>query len=499
MDDPFSWWKDESDNSALTDGDLIFGAAPRRAVSLDNTLMNAGVLHILHNASWHMATALGDPYATAVRKLAKVCKLLRSKETQDKLLQRCFDDEVAQQFHVAIKGFHADVHEKRWASVDFALPEVLALQAPLRRYWRKGKFLADDNAGGTVEETEDPHGVVNMSDAAIHDEEWYSNDFPARKFNGNRNPKFSFTLESQTHGKALYTGPLLSFTLESCIPNSLLESLSTAIRCGFTWAEQCPCHEHVWQYAPAISALDSRLGRQLKKSWQSCPLRGCRGPELASGELLQVMQQRLDQCLAEVSTKLSRSLSVDQRQHCISTFISGRSHLLFYLAFKLSHYTQPPWLLYKLASFDEQLGRRACDELLQNETCQHPKLLRLKAEPLLTQAQKWVGGESLAHPDMAELRLFVSAFRFAWTAERNIEGQHRSVKQRGAKAPNHSPAYVSYGLRCAEIKQLLQGDGDIIKRFAEHAYLARSRPKAVAVLGMTGHQANPMTAAFMLV
>ena len=60
----------------------------------------------------------------------------------------------------------------------------------------------------------------------------------------------------------------------------MLESLAIVLRKCLAWAESCPCH----------SNGNAVLQREdIPKLWASCPVRGCRAPELAAGDFFQCL------------------------------------------------------------------------------------------------------------------------------------------------------------------------------------------------------------------
>ena len=112
---------------------------PCENISLSHMLSLPGPLHILDNATNNLLDHL--PYLrTAIPRLTAVSKFLSNSESKKRLLATCFSSPVSQVFHAAIKKFHARVNEGRWGSIAFAIPELRALQAPLRRFWSLDSF-----------------------------------------------------------------------------------------------------------------------------------------------------------------------------------------------------------------------------------------------------------------------------------------------------------------------------------------------------------------------
>ena len=84
-------------------------------------------------------------YRLTIAKLKSVCKLVRSKGTQDKLIQRCFASAVGRQFVGDIRAFHGHVHLGRWGTVAFAIPQVLNIKPALCYGWSLRQFRQGSN------------------------------------------------------------------------------------------------------------------------------------------------------------------------------------------------------------------------------------------------------------------------------------------------------------------------------------------------------------------
>eukprot|EP00971_Amphidinium_carterae_P351687 6492230-Amphidinium_carterae.3 len=242
-----------------------------------------------------------------------------------------------------------------------------------------------------------------------------------------------------------------------------------------------------------LKCVDKKLFMAVTNLWHRCPLRGCRSPELSSGALIAEANRLLDTNLLELDGRLSLSLTGDAREACLAAFLAGRSHLLFYLTFKLAHWQEAPWLVCKLALSEEVQARDAYIHLM-NMPKTHSRVRKLMEEPLLTQGQLWYSGVSLFDDQVRDFCEYVAELRFSWCAERRIEGQHRVIKQRGAPAPNHSTAYMSYGLRKHELQHLVESDRGFLSQLAELAVQARTRPLALKRLGLLHHPHHPQHA-----
>eukprot|EP00971_Amphidinium_carterae_P325991 6456587-Amphidinium_carterae.2 len=184
-----------------------------------------------------------------------------------------------------------------------------------------------------------------------------------------------------------------------------------------------------------------------------------------------------------------RSLSCEDRRECLDAFSKARAHLLCYLTLKLAHWATAPWMLYQTVQTNENLAREACSKLLRIRSS-HPAVCRLQMEPLLSQALQWLREPEISildSKDLHDLSLYLARFKFAFVAERKVEGQHRLVKMRGIGAPCHSCPYVSFGLRKHEVHDSLSKQPAWISELADLLYSTRTAKKALHCLGLEKH------------
>ena len=83
------------------------------------------------------------------------------------------------------------------------------------------------------------------------------------------------------------------------------------------WAESCPCHGDL--IAQFQDSEDSHE-RELCSVWRSCPFRGCRAPELASGDFMALVHQIWEVEGADLVPDMPRALSPEQRSAVEHTF-----------------------------------------------------------------------------------------------------------------------------------------------------------------------------------
>lgn len=167
-------------------------------------------------------------------------------------------------------------------------------------------------------------------------------------------------------------------------------------------------------------------------------------------------------------------------------FTAATGHMAFYTVLKLTHMSEPPWLLFQLAHHDQLLAHAACERLLESPT-QHPRHRRLLQEPLRSQARLWLEGTDLMDESVAELCIFIAELRLVSTNDRPIEAQHAKTHRRGLSRPMHTTKYQSYGLRIAELERQVRARPSTISDFAALASMARNCVEAVLCVGLESH------------
>ena len=405
--------------------------ADAETVSLQNMLSVPGPLHILHNATDRLLEHL--PYVgKAVQRLQAICRFLSNHETKQRLVSTCFSGPVSRSFQSDILNFHAKVNEGRWGSVAFAVPELLNLQKPLRRFWDLPAF------GSGQEATDGRH----------------------RQDESGTGARLDFVHESIE---------LPDFWAQLVTLNSLFK----LVRELFDWLEWCPCHHN--RVAPP--------GK--KRAWELCPLRGRRLPEIACGELFEVINQLCLVNASQLFLELPDDVSDECRSSCLMDFEHGRGHLTFQLVLKMTCFLEPPLLLLGIAHHDPakpQKQRAALHTCLKSD-CRHPLVLKLQEGDLKEEAELFLGGEDLRMLDT--LAAFMGSLRFAWGTERRVEGGHAQVNMLTLSRRHRHEATDSLALRLGEIKKVLSSDSVTV--FLECVQAARSPQKLIQSLGMGKH------------
>eukprot|EP00971_Amphidinium_carterae_P325990 6456587-Amphidinium_carterae.1 len=86
----------------------------------------------------------------------------------------------------------------------------------------------------------------------------------------------------------------------------VLEGCAHVLRSLLTWAEQCPCHGHLYSSLPMVAAVDADLAKALQQQWSQCPLRGDRAAELSSGAFFDELRRLCAFTSAHISQTFAR-------------------------------------------------------------------------------------------------------------------------------------------------------------------------------------------------
>jgi len=108
------------------------------------------------------------------------------------------------------------------------------------------------------------------------------------------------------------------------------------------WAKACSCHSGARQTMSVAKV--------------ACPLKGCKLPEMASGDLGGLATNLFDQALVLLLEK-RHYLSDSEWSDIISDFESARGHVMFALSVKTDFAKRLPWLCAGLAHKDEDKAK----------------------------------------------------------------------------------------------------------------------------------------------
>ena len=365
-------------------------------IGLSDSLSVPGLLHIIHNASKGLFKCM-HCLSESIDKLAEVARLIRTPETRKRLIATCCTDRVSQHFASVLNLFRGHIHKERWGTVAYCTQSILALKDILQNIWSLERYQADSAGDHAAPGETSKLEIVNQ---ALTCDRWWC--------------------EIQ-----------------------MVDLLMQSIRRCYTWAESCPCHDHLLQ-------LDD-IPPKLLRAWLCCPMRGRRLPEVASGDFMGNMESLLANMMARALLVIPASMSEALRTGLLQDLSAGRSHLVFQFTLKLAAMRSPPRLLFAIAHHNQVVARDAMRECLQ---CQsgHSKI-RCLQQDLSRDAIHWLQGQCLSElPALAE---FIGALKFGFTVERLVEGDHAAIHRAYGSARSHTESYDSLVRRLPELKQIL--------------------------------------------
>ena len=226
-------------------------------IDLSASIGVPGMLHFVHNSSKDLSRGM-PKFDLVIAQMQHVSRLLRRRDSRERLLKTCFSDPTGRVLQASIRKFDAKLNVGRWGSVAECVSQLLEIEPILRWGWDLSKY------GQTARYGQDAsfEGVdVRAIDDAV-------------------------------------TSPVFWGYVR------MLASLTNMVSAALTWCEACPCDGHL---------KFRELPSDIRKQWAKCPLRGCRGPELAAGEFLNVLRRVSSSSLAHFMTTLPRDVPAADR------------------------------------------------------------------------------------------------------------------------------------------------------------------------------------------
>ena len=136
-----------------------------------------------------------------------------------------------------VRQFSAEVYEHRWGTIAFAIPQILNLEVPLRHAWNLAAFLtgvpedkplAEQEGGPGEAQSRLTRSVAQTCDTAISSDKFWA----------------------------------------MC---RVLEGVAGVLRHLLSWAEQCPCHHHLYPKLDMVRCVDEHFAKTLEMQWAQCP------------------------------------------------------------------------------------------------------------------------------------------------------------------------------------------------------------------------------------
>lgn len=290
-----------SDLGELAEGEHDEAHDPSQASkrTFPRALVIAGVLHIFHNLSWSMDSAM--PYFTTwLNGLKAVVTLLHHRAFRELFVERCVRGTAFDRPSSRLKrGIPSATKEWRWGLVIMILRELLPLRVLLRCTFDAGKMVGATAVG----ESEGADGGQGGDEA------------PGKVREGRLDPLLI--------QKTVRDGKWWCF-------GEMLAALHHALSSFAEWCESCPCHwglrHQSHDFLSAFTGLQTEAGAdtQFDGAHYQCPLAGLRAPELAAGDWRRVLDdmctKRLDAFLEDLTAD-----SLDHVHDIVSDFEEGKN------------------------------------------------------------------------------------------------------------------------------------------------------------------------------
>ena len=177
--------------------------------------------------------------------------------------------------------------------------------------------------------------------------------------------------------------------LHECIHSDLFWAYSQMLLCMQAvledvsrWCEGCACHSegglgpggrHAWNlrgqddtYLSSGNGYMNLLGTHRSEvMYKTCPMRGRRSSELAVGDLLQLLRQRISVESVAIQTWLADALTGEERTLLVHDFVEGLGQIALILELKTAFWQQLPWKLCALGHVEEVKAQAAALEILE--------------------------------------------------------------------------------------------------------------------------------------
>ena len=404
-------------------------------------LIIPGLLHIVHNLSddLHKRLEWWDEFWGSLKSVAE---LLAERHLRERFINQCVRGSAAAEYEADFKACQvAKLYEKRWQQV--------IIFGLLRQTWSLQKFMADTSS--------DDSQVANGVEKAL-------------------------------------SSPLF------CHYIYMVHIVRGMITRSESWLESCACHPS--QEMPLIKNKKARVVPRKRKRCESsrsfhvssCPMKGKRSCELASGCLESLLESLVQLAFSDFADVPDAFLTQEARTILMKDFEFGKSFLVFGLTSKMAFWSSLPWKLCGIAHHFPSVARRCAKECIETydsqsianpllqERHQHPLTVRLLTGPLRAALEDFAQGKAMSR----ELLFEVAKLKFIPCAERVVEGMHRDVKI-ASKHVSLGPTKVSLSVRLPEIKVLVEESPDLLPKITALFDQMRNLKQAASHLGILQH------------
>lgn len=398
-------------------------------VSFDSVFEGPDMMHIIHNATNYLEDVV-DCYAPTIAALKSICSLLSGRESKQQLIEMCFQSGPAIAYHDEIRKFTITVHEKRWNTIASAIEEVNKLEPALKSHWNLAQFLGKEKS---------------------NTDDFTDNGVPtARPGETESSPEYGVNLRvvDDALSSDFFWGSL-----------KVLLQVAVVQRQAVRFVNGCVCHSDMLH-------ADDKTAEKLS---ETCPLRGRRCAELASGEFFDLVQSLFQARATTLELQLPRGLADDEVMQLMKDFEVARQHLVSTVStyvLKLGFWTQAPHVLAGLAHWDPRV-RAHCLRKCLNSDSSHPKIQFIRNNMAAVHAFLASGGAWFESEVLDPLRVIACEMRLMFTSAWRVEGQHARTKKASQHAPHHSAAYTSLSHRLPEIRAHLRACPESASQLAD--------------------------------
>ena len=192
---------------------------------------------------------------------------------------------------------------------------------------------------------------------------------------------------------------------------------------------------------------------------------------MCNGDIFDMFHRLSNMTAANILMRLPEDAPECVKTECIAEFEKGRIHIFFGLTLKLGCFLVPP-LRIGAATHHHREASVAAIRICLDAEPNHYRLRQLQSEPVLSEALAYIQGEELQNLPM--LQMYIAELRFAFSAERYVEGGHAVVYMHGGHARNRCESYDSLHLRVCEIERCMDSDPNFLIELADILLEARS-------------------------
>ena len=441
--------------------EVDFAAAPQRAklseimVDVTGSLEVSGLLHIIQNAGKGLGAVL-EHYDEAVHRLSKLAALLKQKETKDRLFETCFGTTVGRALWSSIAGFDGECYVERWGTVANCVLQVTdELEAAIRWGWDMDKYFG--GSGSYVPLDKDQYlGKDNPHDSRID-------------------------LVDDTINSTFWWAYWRMLRAKSRLLSDLI-----------VWAESCACHYDLLHAGKSEPDATDDLPKEIRKVAETCPLRGLRCAEMATGDFLELVFRLYDLRTVMMLKQIPSDVSEAKRLTIVSEYEKGRAYLVTTFTLKTTHFQHPPFCAFGMAHYCEKKALASYNKTKQSDH-PHPMVMQLKDDELQQECAQFeeLGGSfmdpDLDHTAMSGLRSWIAKRRLAFSAERPVEAEHAKTKRDVDRAPNHSDPFVSISHRLTPLLDHIKASKNNFEAFANLVDTIKNGRFACAKLGLQDH------------